>query len=651
MNVAHAEAPKSTAEGSKLFILYIIAVATSFRFYRLANQSFGSDEGVTLNLTKSVDLIKNANQLLGMNTGGERFQPLYNLTMPYWRHAFGDSEFAVRSFSTLVSIGAVALIVLTAYYLFGRVHAIWTGVLAATSSFAVYYSQEARPYALLLFFSSAQVFCLTPILASWGEEKSVVWWRRAHVVVVAIGAFCSLFFCLFSTALALSHLIVFRTPKQWLRWWLPAVIAALPAFVFYVAGGQAVDPANRITVARWGYPVFESAAFVIYGVLVGTTYGPSLQELHGANRWAAVRHHAFELVVLAVVVLSMVAMLVRILWRGETGSPQAQRASVFLLLSALLGLGLTAVLAIVTGVTWLPRHSSFLLISVTLLIPLLAGVSSQGHSWLGAGLILLFIGLNLYSLYKYEYVYDYSRDDNRGVARYVMAPEHRQTPSILAYGNITALRHYGDNRTFNATSFSPQKLMERIAENEGDTLVILNHEEFWLLQHGASLPALLSPMLVSEVAAEFRNLKVYRVFRKGTKADRSKNAPIAGIGVPLRFDECLRAEHHINRIARKHNLDRLIRLADGQSTPGTSIHIQKRCEGQVRVVYPDRDPCAVDDPGHLSSAIDLPARDFLAAFVDRKCHGMIDPAGWSSSRADLDEGMTGAPVAGCRARR
>ena len=529
MTVAHTEAPKNTTEGSKLFVLYIIVIAALFRFYRLANQSFGFDEGTTLDLTNSVDLVENARLLYRLNTGGERFQPLYNLIVPYWRYAFGDNEFAVRSFSTLASIGAVALIVLTAYYLFGRVHAIWTGVLVASSSFAIYYSQEARPYALLQLLSSAQVFCLTPILASWSREKSSSWWWRAHIIVIAIGAFCSLFFCLFSTALAISHLIVFRAPKQWLRWWFPAAIAALPAVIFYVAGGHAADPANRITVTRWGYPVFESAAFAIYGVLVGTTYGPSLQELHGANRWAAVRQHGVELALLAFLVLSMTVALARLLWKRETSSPEAQRASMFLLLSTVLSLGLTAILAFVTGVTWLPRHSSFFLICITLLIPLLANVKWRGHTWPGVGLILLFIGLNLYSLYKYEYLYDYSRDDNRGVARYVMAPEHRQTPSILAYGKIKLLRHYGDDHTFDATALSPQKLIEKISEREGDTLVILNHEEFWLLQHGASLPVVLSPVLACEVAAELRNFKIYRVFRKGTGADRSNDASVTGL--------------------------------------------------------------------------------------------------------------------------
>ena len=153
MTVAHAKAPKGAAEESKPFVLYIIAVAALLRFYRLANQSFGFDEGTTLDLTNSVDLIENARQLYSLNGGGERFQPLYNLILPYWRYAFGDNEFAIRSFSTLASIGAVTLIALTAYYLFGRTHAIWTGILAASSSFAVYYSQEARalrPVAVLL---------------------------------------------------------------------------------------------------------------------------------------------------------------------------------------------------------------------------------------------------------------------------------------------------------------------------------------------------------------------------------------------------------------------------------------------------------------------------------------------------------------------
>ena len=528
MTIPDAEAPRAGADGHNLFILWIIGVAALLRFYRLTNQSFWFDEGTTLNLTDSVDLVENARRLFRLSTGGERFQPLYNLIVPYWRDAFGDGEFSLRSFSALAGIGAVALVVLTAYRVFGPAHAAWTGILAASSSFAVYYSQEARPYALLLFLSSAQVFCLAPVLTGWRPEKPSSWWRRAHVAVVAIGAFGSIFFCLFSTALAVSHLVIFRTPKQWLRWWLPAAIAALPAIVFYFGGGQAIDPANKVAVTRWGYPVIESALFVIYGVLVGTTYGPSLLELHSDQRWAAVRHHGLEILILALVLLSMAVVLARILWRGETGSPQAERAGM-LLVAAAVGLGLATVVAAVTGVTWLPRHSSFLWIPATLLIPLVTGARRGGTVWLGVALIVLFIGLNCYSLYKYYFLHEYSKDDYRSVASYVMAQENQQTPSILVYGYIRLLRHYGDTRTLDGTLFSPPQLMEKIAEGERGALVIMSHEEFWLLRYGASLPALLSPTLACELAAEFQSFKVYRVSRKGkgTGADQSKNRPVA----------------------------------------------------------------------------------------------------------------------------
>jgi hypothetical protein len=71
--------------------------------------------------------------------------------------------------------------------------------------------------------------------------------------------------------------------------------------------------------------------------------------------------------------------------------------------------------------------------------------------------------------------------------------------------------------------------MENIAEREGNMLVIFNHEEFCLVRHGASLAAVLSPVLVYEIAAELRNFKTYRFVRKGTGANRSKDAPVTGL--------------------------------------------------------------------------------------------------------------------------
>jgi uncharacterized membrane protein len=507
----------------------VVVLAAVLRFFRLGHQSLWFDEGMTLDMTDNSSFVENFKRFYHLFTGGERFQPLYNLSLPYWRLAFGDGEIALRSFSALVSLGAVVFVTLTARRLYGGVHAIWTAALAATSSFAIFYSQEARPYALLMFLSSAQVFCLTPLLAGGVSEQTATRFRRAHVVVVAIGSFGSIFFCIFSAALAAAQLLIQRRPREWLRWWLPALLAAIPALVFFLGTGQASDPTHSISVARHGFPVFESIIFVVYGVLVGTTYGPSVLDLHSDQRWTILRAHGLEILALVLVLSGVTAALARVLWKAEGQTKDEQSASLVLLTAAVLVMIPATLLAVLTGVTWLPRHSFYLWIPIVLLVPLVRHVGVVPGRPLGAVLIVAFLCLNVYSLYKHYFRYDYSKGDYRNVAHYVMAKENVETPSVLAYGFMRLLRYYGDSRTMDGAVFRGPELGARIralTNGAPAVLVILNHEEFWQKRYGASVPSLLAGMYELDDTTEFHTFKIFHF--SSSKSRREKVAPAPG---------------------------------------------------------------------------------------------------------------------------
>jgi hypothetical protein len=496
----------------------VVGCAALLRLHRIDHQSLWFDEGTTLNMSDGRSFLENVRRFYGLTAGGERFQPLYNLVMSYWRSWFGDSAFALRSFSALAGLGAVVLVILTARYVFGRRYAVWTGALAASSSFAVFYSQEARPYAFLLLLSSAQVFCLSPVLAGKPREGRSPWWFRAHLLVVLIGSFGSIFFLLFSAALAAAQLVVLRAPRDWLRWWIPAALAAVPSLFFYLGTGLAADPANSIVVTRYGFPVFESAAFVVYGLLVGTTYGPSVLALHGDQRWAVLRAHTGELAALAVVLLTLVSLLVSTLLRPAEPARETRRPGAFLALTAVIALALATALAVATRVTWLPRHSFFLWIPIVLLLPLVEAPALAGkRALVGRVALVLFLVANLYSLQKYYYRYDYSKDDYRAVAAYVNASENVGTPSVLAWGWGRLLRYYGDTRTVDASSRPFPQLAETVRELTAaspSALVVLTHEEFWRRQAGGDLPTIVAPLYDVQDKKVFQNVTVYKLALK-----------------------------------------------------------------------------------------------------------------------------------------
>ncbi len=124
-------------------LIAILLVAAFLRFHRLEAQSFWHDEGNSARIAeRSLDLIVEG-------AAGDVHPPGYYILLHYWRGVLGESEFALRSLSVAAGLVLVAVTYLVGRYLFGEVVGLIAAFLGAISPFAVYYSQEARMYALL----------------------------------------------------------------------------------------------------------------------------------------------------------------------------------------------------------------------------------------------------------------------------------------------------------------------------------------------------------------------------------------------------------------------------------------------------------------------------------------------------------------------
>ena len=139
-------------------ILVILLLALSLRAYRLDAQSFWNDEGNAARLAeRTVPLI-----LAG--AGGDIHPPGYYLLLHYWQAAVGLSEFALRYLSVITGVLTVALTYALGKRLFGPPVGLLAALLGAVSPLAVYYSQEARMYALLAALSAATTALLLRLL-------------------------------------------------------------------------------------------------------------------------------------------------------------------------------------------------------------------------------------------------------------------------------------------------------------------------------------------------------------------------------------------------------------------------------------------------------------------------------------------------------
>jgi mannosyltransferase len=177
---------------SQISVLLVLLAAAGLRFYLLDGQSFWNDEGNTARLSeRSVRLIIEG-------TASDIHPPLYYLALRGWRELVGESEFGLRSFSAFAGILTIAVASGLGKILMqrrrgaergGRAVAVVTAVLVAINPALIYYSQEARMYALLGLWTVLSSMLL------------VRWWKRpslqlatGYVLAAAAGLYTHYFF-------------------------------------------------------------------------------------------------------------------------------------------------------------------------------------------------------------------------------------------------------------------------------------------------------------------------------------------------------------------------------------------------------------------------------------------------------------------------
>jgi len=432
--------------------LIVLGLAAVLRGALLTHQSLWFDEGESVSFTAHG--LSGAWTALAANQSGDRVQPMYTIALAAWRGAFGSSEAALRLLSVACGILAVVLLFAAARRWFGDRQALITMLLAATSALAVYYSQEVRPYALVLLLASLVMF------AACGRA------RWALAVAAGVGFLGSFLVGILVVALALAELLVYRRPRAWLRRWYPAVLAMLPALGLYLLASVVRDPGS-VGVAQNSGSLIRNALFVPYGLLVGTTYGPPVEALHYGDAMALMKTHALGLGGLAVVALILAVGVTAALRRGVLGDRERERGLLLLLafLFTLLG---SVVVAFATGVNWLPRHSICASVPMYLLLPLTArrlwpateGArrrASSAVAMASAACLVALVAMNAVALLHYYADDAYARSDYRAVADY-LKQRPATVPVVVLYGQVDLLGYYGLSGAVDGRTFSREHL-------------------------------------------------------------------------------------------------------------------------------------------------------------------------------------------------
>ncbi|GJM41150.1 MAG: hypothetical protein DHS20C20_14320 [Ardenticatenaceae bacterium] len=194
-------------------LVIIFLLAFGLRVHRLDHQSFWNDEGNSARLSeRSISLIIEG-------TASDIHPPLYYLMLNQWRKLVGDSEFGLRSLSLFAGLLIVPLTFVLGKWagsgkaehrVAQRLGLVAAGLVAINPAM-IYYSQEARMYALLGFLAVLTTVLLLGWLSVISKQYSVIsnqsWlWGGAYVLCAAAGLYTHYFF---PTVLLVHNLFIF----------------------------------------------------------------------------------------------------------------------------------------------------------------------------------------------------------------------------------------------------------------------------------------------------------------------------------------------------------------------------------------------------------------------------------------------------------
>jgi 4-amino-4-deoxy-L-arabinose transferase-like glycosyltransferase len=160
----------SDERSAEVLLGLIIVVAAAVRFGTLGAKSFWGDEGYTI-----ADLHGSLAHTLHRVDASEDTPPPYFVLAWGWSRVFGLGEAGVRSLSALLGTLTVPVSYAAAGRLVSRRAALTAAALVSVDPLLVWYGQEARGYALLVFLGALSVYLFVRAIETRGGRAVGAW--------------------------------------------------------------------------------------------------------------------------------------------------------------------------------------------------------------------------------------------------------------------------------------------------------------------------------------------------------------------------------------------------------------------------------------------------------------------------------------------
>ena len=159
-------------------LVIVVVIGLASRLHEI-HYSLDGDEVFSVKLAS-----KPIMEVISLSLQDKPHPPLYNILLHLWIKVFGSSEASVRALSISLS-GAFILIT---YGLLCRLMSHWLALgmlfILAMSPLFVYYGQQARPYALIAFLSTANLLSFITVLEVPHDRRRLAIWATLCVLLL-----------------------------------------------------------------------------------------------------------------------------------------------------------------------------------------------------------------------------------------------------------------------------------------------------------------------------------------------------------------------------------------------------------------------------------------------------------------------------------
>jgi len=449
-------------------LLAIMVLGMALRLTAI-NQSLWMDEAISALAVKG-------HSFLGLITNfapGDTHPPLFYFILKFWTQIFGYSEISLRLPSVIFGAMTIPVVYLIGKRVAGEKVGIFSALLIATSGLHVYYSQEARMYALSTFAVSLAIYFFLKI----GQNAKKADWFIFSLSLLLVGASDYL------PLLTIPALWIwgFLLKKHW-NWWKSFLLAHVPLIIFLslwepIFRAQSLGTRNYLlTFPAWasvlGTASFQSLSLVWIKFILGRiSFSPNA--LYGF-----------------IVFLASIAFVVG-LFNSSKKYKEVRIVWLWLIVPLVLAF---------VGAIFIPGFSYFRLLFILPAFYLLVvyGLEEIHYGYL---IILAIFSMNLFFAGTYLFNRDFWREDWRTAVSFIDKRAKADEPILMVYPDtFSPYQWYSSRNSAKAIN---------LPLNKNITKLVINSRALYTFDYLLDLTDP-SRTLFQEIKADgFREINVY----------------------------------------------------------------------------------------------------------------------------------------------